>query len=141
MAFYTYNPSNKNDNTWPFDEDQFILLNLAMGGYSGTIDSNFTQTSMIVDYVRVYQEAPLSVGADLNLDRTLRVFPNPTTEKIRLSAKTTLTRLALYDVYGKLILKKENDTENLDVSHLNSGIYFLEIYSNTEKVIKKVIVN
>ena len=141
VGFYTYNPSNKNDDTWPFYEDQFILLNLAMGGYSGTIDSNFTQTSMIVDYVRVYQEAPLSVGADLNLDRTLRVFPNPTTEKIRLSAKTTLTRLALYDVYGKLILKKENDTENLDVSHLNSGIYFLEIYSNTEKVIKKVIVN
>ena len=141
VGFYTYNPSDKNDSTWPFDEDQFILLNLAMGGYSGTIDSNFTQASMIVDYVRVYQEAPLSVGADFDLDRSLRVFPNPTTGKIRISAKATLSSLALYDVYGKLILEKKNDTKNLDMSHLNSGIYFLEVSSNTEKVVKKVIVN
>ena len=112
-----------------------------MGGYSGSIDSNFTQASMIVDYVRVYQEAPLSVGSNLNLDRTLRVFPNPTTEKIHLSAKKTLSKIILYDVYGKHILKKENDTETLDVSRLNSGVYFLEVYSDSEKAIKKLIIN
>ena len=141
VGYYTYNPSNKDDNTWPFYEDQFVLLNLAMGGYSGAIDSNFTQASMIVDYVRVYQEAPLSVGSNLNLDRTLRVFPNPTTEKIHISAKKTLSKIILYDIYGKHILKKENDTETLDVSQLNSGVYFLEVYSNTEKAIKKLIIN
>ena len=139
-GFYTYNPSNKNDDTWPFYEDQFILLNLAMGGISGTIDSNFTQASMIVDYVKVYQAAPLSI-TDLNLDSTLSVYPNPATDTIHITAKVALNSLALYDVYGKLILKKENNTNSLDVSRLNSGIYFLEVSSNTEKVIKKVIVN
>jgi hypothetical protein len=89
----------------------------------------------------VYQEAPLSVGGNLNLDRTLRVFPNPTTEKIHLSAKKTLSKITLYDVYGKQILEKENDTEALNVSQLNSGIYFLEVYSDSEKAIKKLIIN
>ena len=140
VGYYTYNPSNKNDNTWPFYEDQFILLNLAMGGISGTIDSDFEQTSMIVDYVRVYQAAPLSV-TDLNLDSTLSVYPNPATDKIYITAKVVLSSLVLYDVYGKLILKKEKDTNSLDVSRLNSGIYFLEVSSNTEKVVKKVIIN
>ena len=140
VGYYTYNPLNKNDNTWPFYEDQFILLNLAMGGYSGTIDPNFIQTSMIVDYVRVYQEASLSVN-DLNLDSSLSVYPNPASGTIHITAKVALSRLALYDVYGKLILKKENNTKSLDVSRLNSGIYFLEVYSNTEKVVRKVIVN
>ncbi|MDB2493005.1 family 16 glycosylhydrolase [Flavobacteriaceae bacterium] len=141
VGFYTYNPSDKNDSTWPFYEDQFILLNLAMGGYSGSIDSNFTQASMIVDYVRVYQEAPLSIGADLSLDSTLRIFPNPSTDKIYINAKVALSSLALYDLYGKLILTKENDITNLDVSRLNSGVYFLEVYSNTEKAVKKLIIN
>jgi len=142
IAFYTYNPSDKNDNTWPFDEDQFILLNLAMGGISGAIDSNFTQATMIVDYVRVYQEVVLSSTAkDLDLDSTLKLYPNPATDTIHISAKVALSSLALYDVYGKLILKKENNTNRLDVSRLNSGVYFLEVSSNTEKVVKKVIVN
>ena len=140
VGFYTYNPSNKNDNTWPFYEDQFILLNLAMGGISGSIDTNFTQASMIVDYVKVYQAAPLSV-TDLNLDSTLSVYPNPTTDTIHITAKVALSSLALYDVYGKLILKKENNTNSLDVSRLNSGVYFLEVSSNSEKVVKKLIVN
>ena len=141
VGFYTYNPSNKNDNTWPFYEDQFILLNLAMGGYSGTIDSNFTQASMIVDYVRVYQEVVLSTDKDLDLDSTLKLYPNPATDTIHISAKVALSSLALYDVYGKLVLKKETDSKSLDVSQLNSGIYFLEVSSNSEKVVKKVIIN
>jgi beta-glucanase (GH16 family) len=141
VGFYTYNPSNKNDNTWPFYEDQFILLNLAMGGYSGAIDSNFTQASMIVDYVRVYQSAPLSDGGNLSLDSRLKIFPNPGNDIIHITSKTAIQSLALYDVYGKLVLEKENDTKNLDVSGLNSGMYFLKVYSENEKAIRKVIIN
>ena len=141
VGFYTYNPSNKNDNTWPFYEDQFILLNLAMGGYSGTIDSNFTQASMIVDYVRVYQSAPLSDGENLSLGSRLKIFPNPGNDKIHVTSKTAIQSLALYDMFGKLILEKENDTKNIDVSGLNSGMYFLEVYSENEKAIRKVIIN
>lgn len=55
VVFYTYNPSNKNASTWPFNSEQYILLNIAIGGVAGTIDPNFSQTSMVIDYVRVYQ--------------------------------------------------------------------------------------
>lgn len=56
--FYTYNPSNKNSATWPFDANQFILLNIAMGGtLGGNIASEFNQATMEIDYVRVYQGA------------------------------------------------------------------------------------
>jgi len=57
IEHYTY-PSNNNSSTWPFDSDQFIILNIAMGGSWGGIkgiDPNFTQSSMEIDYVRVYQ--------------------------------------------------------------------------------------
>lgn len=45
-----------NSSTVPFNKDFFIILNLAMGGtFGGTIDPAFTQASMEIDYVKVYQ--------------------------------------------------------------------------------------
>lgn len=141
VGFYTYKPSDKNTATWPFDEDQFILLNVAMGGISGAVDPGFTESAMTVDYVRVYQEVVLSTDKDLDLDSTLKLYPNPATDKIYISSKKPLSALALYDVYGKLVLKKENNANSIDVSRLNSGVYFLEVSSNSERVVKKVIIN
>ena len=40
----------------PFNSDFFLILNVAMGGnLGGNIDPAFTQSSMEIDYVRVYQ--------------------------------------------------------------------------------------
>lgn len=73
--YYTYNPTEKyggkntnpasNEMNWPFDEPQYIILNVAMGGVlGGTIPDNFTQAVMDVDYVRVYQKAEAFSVAD-----------------------------------------------------------------------------
>ncbi len=56
VAFYTYSPTVKNASTWPFDKPQYLLLNIAMGGIGGAIDPAFTESSMEIDYVRVYQK-------------------------------------------------------------------------------------
>jgi beta-glucanase (GH16 family) len=45
-----------NDGSLPFNSDFFLILNIAMGGnLGGNIDAAFTQSSMEIDYVRVYQ--------------------------------------------------------------------------------------
>lgn len=45
-----------NDAALPFNSNFFMVLNVAMGGtLGGTIDPGFTQDTMEVDYVRVYQ--------------------------------------------------------------------------------------
>ncbi len=45
-----------NTGDLPFNKDFFILLNVAMGGnFGGAIDPSFTESTMEVDYVRVYQ--------------------------------------------------------------------------------------
>ena len=56
QVFYTYAPSVKNDRTWPFHKDQFLLMNVAVGGgFGGRIDPNFQSGTMLIDYIRVYQ--------------------------------------------------------------------------------------
>ncbi|MFM7487574.1 MAG: family 16 glycosylhydrolase, partial [Cytophagales bacterium] len=56
IVFYSYNPPVKSASTWPFNKPQYILLNVAMGGVGGAIDPAFTESSMEIDYVRVFQK-------------------------------------------------------------------------------------
>ncbi len=71
VAFYTYNPAVKNASTWPFDTEQYLLLNIAMGGVAGAIPSNFTQATMEIDYVRIYQNTQIDTEAPTNFTATI----------------------------------------------------------------------
>ena len=61
VVHYTYEPSTQTASTWTFDAPQYLLLNIAI---QGSIDSSFTSSPMIVDYVRVYQST--SIGVEEN---------------------------------------------------------------------------
>jgi beta-glucanase (GH16 family) len=57
-VFYTYSPANKTDENWPFNKNQFFILNLAVGGNWGGaqgIDNSIFPQTYEIDYVRVYQ--------------------------------------------------------------------------------------
>ena len=56
--FFIYNNSNGDVAKWPFDEPQYIILNLAIGGDWGGgqgIDPSAFPMKMMVDYVRVHK--------------------------------------------------------------------------------------
>lgn len=54
--YYTYKPDTKNAENWPFDSNQFIILNIAMGGtMGGDVGADFSEAHMEIDYVKVYQ--------------------------------------------------------------------------------------
>ncbi|MGB6038121.1 MAG: glycoside hydrolase family 16 protein [Cryomorphaceae bacterium] len=67
--FYTYEPAVQNADTWPFDSDQYLLLNVAI---NGDISQSFQESAMEIDYVRVYQEPT----ADLSFNPTSEVYVN-----------------------------------------------------------------
>lgn len=54
--YYSYAPTSKNNDTWPFTAPQYLLLNIAMGGVAGAVDPDFTESEMVIDYVRVFQK-------------------------------------------------------------------------------------
>lgn len=66
VPYYTYNPSPKTLANWPYDANQFIIMNLAMGGtFGGPVDPALTSARFEIDYVRVYEERsePLIEGS------------------------------------------------------------------------------
>jgi beta-glucanase (GH16 family) len=63
--YFTYTNEGSGYDAWPYDKDQYLILNLAIGGawggQKGIDDSSFPQLYRI-DYVRVYQK-PSEDGA------------------------------------------------------------------------------
>lgn len=58
---FTFANEHKGHDEWPFDEPEYLLLNLAVGGSWGGmhgIDESVFPQAMLVDYVRVYESIP-----------------------------------------------------------------------------------
>ena len=50
------NPKDGDHHKWPFSDPQYIILNVAVGGFlGGPVDNKIFPVKMEVDYVRVYQ--------------------------------------------------------------------------------------
>lgn len=139
IIFYIYNPSVKDGDTWPFFEDQFLLLNVAMGGVAGTVDPALTQATMSIDYVRVFQSSGLN-NKDFEI-ANIKVYPNPATSQVTVSSYYVLDKIELYDMLGKLILTNKYESNVIDVSAITHGVYLLKIYSGERSSTKKIVIN
>ncbi len=80
VAYYTYNPAVKTPSNWPFNLDQYLLLNIAMGGVAGTVNSSFTQEAMVIDYVRVYQNVQADTQIPTNFTATIGTITSSSIE-------------------------------------------------------------
>ena len=141
VGFYTYKPTVKNADTWPFFADQYILLNIALGGIAGAIDSSVDAAgvSMKIDYVRVYKSDALDISKHELLD--VRIFPNPANNKVKISSASKIDRVELYDIIGKLVLAENISSNTLDVGKINNGLYVLRVYSGEKYSTKKLVIN
>jgi len=43
-------------DAWPFDEPEFLILNVALGGWGGAVVDADLPARMEVDYVRIYRK-------------------------------------------------------------------------------------
>jgi beta-glucanase (GH16 family) len=101
VPFYTYNPAVKTPSNWPFDLEQYLLLNIAMGGIAGNISPSYTQSSMVIDYVRVYQNIVVDTQIPTNFTATVGNITSSSVELL-LNANDDSGTI-VYDVaYGSL---------------------------------------
>ena len=146
---YTYKPIELNSDTWPFNEEQYLLLNFAI---LPDIDPNFVADTLEVEYVRVYQSAPLSIDEiDNSISFGLINTPNPAKNYTIISYNlpdNANVQLYIQNVNGQLIqtLIEEKQTAGQhqikwDLNNLLSGIYFYTLKTENNIVTKKCIIN
>ncbi len=69
------------------------------------------------------------------------IYPNPTSKVVKINSNQEVIKIELLDVLGKVI-KKDQSTNEMNIEHLPSGMYWLKIHLKdgkiqTEKIIKK----
>jgi beta-glucanase (GH16 family) len=123
-VYYTYEPEPKDSDNWPFDADQYLLLNIAI---EPSIDPAFTQSEMVVDYVRVYGEANATSLRDEPQPTGIRLFPNPVKDvlQITLGESQQEAQLSIYSPLGRRLAVHtlSGPQHRLDWSAYPPGIY------------------
>lgn len=78
-------------------------------------------------------------------NKTFKIFPNPTRSYVSIQNPLLIRdyRVKLFNNHGHLIKTKNCSGElyNLDLSELNNGVYFLEIFTNNKVENFKIIKN
>jgi Carbohydrate family 9 binding domain-like/Secretion system C-terminal sorting domain len=72
----------------------------------------------------------------------LKVYPVPASDFVNVSAASPILSVAVIDISGKLLIEKDNLNVNnyqVDLSGLNSGMYFLKINSGSATVVSKLL--
>jgi len=139
VEHYTYNPSTKNSDTWPFDAEQYLLLNIAI---ESGIDPGFTQSALEIDYVRLYQESALSMTDQIFFEG-VKLFPNPVKDKLSIQVPSGLLRAkaTLYSILGQELhsfIQKELRT-TIDLSHYKRGLYIVKFETNDRNSSYKIL--
>lgn len=136
IVHYTYKPAVKDDRTWPFDKEQYFLLNVAI---LSSISPNFTESPLILDYIRVYQDSITTQVEPIDSGKT-GYFPNPFDNELNIHLGETPQKdvdLRIYDISSRLV-KAYNFDENAEKITLNNlgnlpgGTYFIQYNLNNK---------
>ncbi|WP_438962490.1 T9SS type A sorting domain-containing protein [Nonlabens sp.] len=127
--------------TYSYDLTAFNAENNIVFRYVFHSDQSVTEEGVIIDNVVV--TGTLS-NEDLNLENSFKVFPNPSNGNFTLSWNSLDDfDYSIYDVSGKLITSRNNNSGNqhtIDLNGVAQGMYFLNITTATGTVTEKLII-
>jgi len=137
VVHFIYNPIVRNEETWPFTTEQYLLMNVAI---QGNISPGFIQSDLEVDYVRIYQ-ANATTGNFVQVRKKEPIFyPNPFTDEIIIGmdapAKQNML-VRIHTIGGKLVknynVRVEDKRIRLnDLGELAKGLYVVSFEANNQ---------
>jgi len=87
----------------------------------------------------LYKIVDAALGLNSIDPNKLDFYPNPTDGLILFNNYTEPLDLIIFDINGRIVIEHHNySLQELNISELNAGIYFMQINnSHTQKIIKK----
>ena len=71
-------------------------------------------------------------------DRNLVISPNPTSDIIRWN-DSSLKNAEIWDMLGKSILSERTDSQEINISNLNTGTYILRLSNDKNTFVRKIV--
>jgi len=111
--------------------------------YIITPSSNYLQLTItnVNGDIAIYGNELLSNQDFDNL--SFNIFPNPVYDILHILEPNSvkINYIKVYDILGKLVLEENNNLNQINMSNLNSGFFFIQLETNkgifTQKIIKE----
>ncbi|WP_189342882.1 T9SS type A sorting domain-containing protein, partial [Ulvibacter litoralis] len=120
------------------DNQEETITNLSnedytFGSEKGIFDNRFT-----IQFV-----PEVILGTDASVLENIAIYPNPTQSILSIvSPKFMVTNVTVYDIIGRVVMSQNFENSKkvaIDLSELNSAIYFAEINTEAGKMTKRII--
>ncbi|MBO7460405.1 MAG: T9SS type A sorting domain-containing protein [Bacteroidales bacterium] len=121
--------------------ENFVFLNWTEDDVVVSEDESYTFTLTDNHYFIAHLRDVTSVGE--NAQQALNIYPNPVNDKLFIEANETISNVEIYNLTGVKVLSQEcnSDKVEIEVSELQSGIYFIKMINGnsteTRSFIKK----
>ncbi|WP_277011631.1 S8 family serine peptidase [Flavobacterium lindanitolerans] len=105
--------------------------------HKGSLTGGSQNFSLIVSGSQV-----LSTKETAKIDDAISIYPNPVANSLNFAVTNSivLSDVSIYDVTGKQVISsKDLSSNSIDVSRLQSGVYFAKFASDDKTVTKKFI--
>ena len=77
------------------------------------------------------------------LNASFNVYPNPVKDRLHIETETEIEEVVIYDIYGRVQNLSNSATQQLnnsiDVTGLNSGVYFIQIKTEEGNITKRFV--
>jgi len=132
MTAFDIDPGASQEVEVTFTPDEQLL-------FEGTlqIESN-DPNGMVEVMLSGYGDIETNIN-DLNSENAIRIYPNPVKDILHLENLND-HQIIIYDILGNPVLKRSgaSGTEEINISHLPSGIYLVKITDNQHSYIEKI---
>ena len=134
-------------NNWGNEPDDFNgqdALGISLNGWPLGNAGQWNDVDVSNALYFVIEHASILNIEETKLDQLVKVFPNPVVDVVTVDVgNLSIDKVTVRNIIGQTVQMvnfKNTQTQNIDVSHLNSGVYFVEVIaSNGESITKKVI--
>lgn len=101
-----------------FDYNSPILTNLAH--------------CVVVNQTEISENEKINSGS-------VEVYPNPSNSLVNIRSLNVVEHINIYDMSSRLVMTLKKPLDVISIRNLNQGVYFLEIITEKDTVIKKVV--
>ena len=142
-----------NATTYNIYRDGTFVKNIAKTNYVDEgLDYNteycYTVTSLLDEKESEHSEEVCvkTLGESLEeLKSSLNIYPNPVGDKLYIKTEVEIKEVSIYNITGVMVGQQTTDnrqqTLSIDVTNLNSGVYFVKIVTNEGEVVKRIVKN
>jgi surface protein len=119
--------------------------------FNGDI-SNWCVTNVVLEPAEFSTDSQLSesntplwgtcptAGVDDQNQLDISIYPNPTSDIVYIDGNYSQLKIVICDILGKQVIK-ESITNSLDISHLEKGVYILQLSDGIKLTTQRIIKN